>query len=285
MSCRHDLACGTCKRCYPSTGTIEPAPESEYEDNLEGLGVITKEEHAKSSAPKKEEPPLKPKPLVMIESPYRHGDRNTNLRFLAWCEFDSYMRGEHPISSHGNCTAYLPEDEESRVEGFAWREKVVSVCESVAYYTNLGLSDGMNLAMANDRKNGRKVKRRQLGPQLMWHYDRGEHAPGSMRRGTAPVASSAVMDFLGVISNRSVKLSNGWDRYAVCDKAGPIGTILFHKDSSPKDILVNLVQHRFGDYVPMLLNHDVVKTGEEFDVVCDGVTSLMLHKVSRGDLS
>lgn len=40
MSCRHDLALGTCKRCYPKTGTIEPGPEEDYEPNLEGPGAI-----------------------------------------------------------------------------------------------------------------------------------------------------------------------------------------------------------------------------------------------------
>ena len=40
MSCRHDLANGTCFRCYPNTGTIEPGPEDEYEDNLEGIGAM-----------------------------------------------------------------------------------------------------------------------------------------------------------------------------------------------------------------------------------------------------
>jgi hypothetical protein len=40
MSCRHDLANGTCARCYPNTGKIEPGPEEEYEENLEGPGAV-----------------------------------------------------------------------------------------------------------------------------------------------------------------------------------------------------------------------------------------------------
>jgi hypothetical protein len=45
MSCRHDLANTTCRRCWPSTGTVEPGPEGEYEPNMEGPGAITREEY------------------------------------------------------------------------------------------------------------------------------------------------------------------------------------------------------------------------------------------------
>ena len=41
MSCRHDLALGTCKRCYPKSGTIDPGPEEDYGPNLDGPGAVT----------------------------------------------------------------------------------------------------------------------------------------------------------------------------------------------------------------------------------------------------
>ena len=44
MSCRHDLANGTCSRCYPQTGNIDPGPEEDCEANLEGPGAVTCEE-------------------------------------------------------------------------------------------------------------------------------------------------------------------------------------------------------------------------------------------------
>jgi len=47
VSCRHDMAGRTCSRCYPATGSIGPGPESDYEDNLEGPGAVTKEEYLK----------------------------------------------------------------------------------------------------------------------------------------------------------------------------------------------------------------------------------------------
>lgn len=39
MSCRHDLALGNCKTCYPFTGTIIP---DSVEDGLDGPGAISK---------------------------------------------------------------------------------------------------------------------------------------------------------------------------------------------------------------------------------------------------
>lgn len=46
MSCRHDLANGTCIRCYPSNpygrtahARVDPGPEEDYEPNLEGPGA------------------------------------------------------------------------------------------------------------------------------------------------------------------------------------------------------------------------------------------------------
>lgn len=48
MSCRHDLANGTCIRCYPSnpwgkadSDRVDPGPEEDYEPNLEGPGAMT----------------------------------------------------------------------------------------------------------------------------------------------------------------------------------------------------------------------------------------------------
>lgn len=48
MSCRHNLANGTCIRCYPSNpygrsarDLVDPGPEESYEPNLEGPGAMT----------------------------------------------------------------------------------------------------------------------------------------------------------------------------------------------------------------------------------------------------
>lgn len=122
------------------------------------------------------------KPVVLIESPYRNGDRSRNLRYLAWCELDSANRGELPIASHGNCTAYWPEDDEHRALGFEWRDAVRSGVRHVAYYSDLGISPGAKAAMKRDRAENIPYVVRALDPDLLARFEAGEHAPGSMRR-------------------------------------------------------------------------------------------------------
>ena len=51
MSCRHGLALGTCSRCYPELGSIDPGPEEDHETNLEGPGAVTIEEYRGSEVP------------------------------------------------------------------------------------------------------------------------------------------------------------------------------------------------------------------------------------------
>ena len=43
MSCRHDLANGTCVRCYPKTGRIDLVREEYHEGNMEGPGAVAKD--------------------------------------------------------------------------------------------------------------------------------------------------------------------------------------------------------------------------------------------------
>jgi hypothetical protein len=120
--------------------------------------------------------------IVLIESPYRNGNRADNLRYLAWCEYHSASLGEHPIASHGNCTAYWPEDDEHRVKGFAWRDSLRQVVALAAFYTDLGLSPGAQSALERDRSKGLSVELRVLPASLFMAYQGGGFPPGSMRR-------------------------------------------------------------------------------------------------------
>ncbi len=50
MSCRHNLATGTCTRCYPDNphqrsahDRVDPGPEEEYGPNLDGVGAVSRE--------------------------------------------------------------------------------------------------------------------------------------------------------------------------------------------------------------------------------------------------
>jgi hypothetical protein len=124
--------------------------------------------------------------IVMIESPYRNGDREKNLRYLAWCEYHSAeILGEHPIASHGNCTAYWPETDEYRVKGFAWRDSFRNISALSAYYTDLGVSEGATAAYNRDKTEGHPCELRTLPPTLFRYFVEGKYPPGSMRRGLA----------------------------------------------------------------------------------------------------
>ena len=123
--------------------------------------------------------------IVLIESPYRNGDRNRNLRYLAWCEYDAFSRGEVPIASHGNCTAYVLEDNEYRAKGFAWRDAIRGACDYVVFYTDLGISEGQQLAEMRDADMGVECKRRAL-PAI-------SHPPIRGRR-TCPASNTAMPD-------------------------------------------------------------------------------------------
>ena len=120
--------------------------------------------------------------IVLIESPYRNGDRNRNLRYLTWCEFHSASMGEVPIASHGNCTAYWPEDDAHRAMGFAWRDCMRDVCAYVCFYTDLGMSEDQQLAEDRDTRAGVVCLRRSLPFDLMSKFERGEYPPSSMRK-------------------------------------------------------------------------------------------------------
>ena len=120
--------------------------------------------------------------LVMIESPYRNGLRNKNLRYLAWCEYHSASLGEAPISSHGNCTAYWPETNEYRTLGFQWRDTVRKMCELVCYYVDLGMSEGAVLAEERDKSENVKSERRNLPEDMFKSFEAGYYPPGSMVR-------------------------------------------------------------------------------------------------------
>jgi hypothetical protein len=94
--------------------------------------------------------------------------------------------GEVPIASHANCTAYWPEDEAHRAKGFAWRDRIRSICTFVAYYTDLGVSPGAQKAMERDEALGGvwgiTLIKRTLPDYLLREFQEGCYPPGSMMR-------------------------------------------------------------------------------------------------------
>lgn len=87
--------------------------------------------------------------LVVVESPYA-GKLIRNVRYARACMADSLSRGEAPFASHLLYTQPHilndddPDERQQGIDaGFAWGENA----ELVAFYVDLGWSEGMYLGM------------------------------------------------------------------------------------------------------------------------------------------
>lgn len=105
------------------------------------------------------------RPIVIIESPFA-GDLERNARYLDACLLDSLRRGEAPFASHGLYTrpgvlrdSELAERELGIHAGFAFRR----VAARTVVYTDLGISEGMKLGIADALRIGGTVEYRTLG--------------------------------------------------------------------------------------------------------------------------
>lgn len=103
--------------------------------------------------------------LVIVESPFA-GDVKRNLRYLRACLRDCLMRGEAPYASHGLYTQSDVLDDGSPLDrtlgieaGFAWKR----VADASVFYTDLGISRGMELGAKAAEERGQAVEFRSLG--------------------------------------------------------------------------------------------------------------------------
>lgn len=108
---------------------------------------------------------------VIIESPLS-GDFHRNVRYARLCCLDSLCRGESPYASHLIYTQMLddriPGHRKMGMEaGFCWAE----VADLRAFYTDLGISDGMVEAEALADRLGQPVEYRKLAPELFARLD------------------------------------------------------------------------------------------------------------------
>lgn len=101
---------------------------------------------------------------VMVESPYA-GNINLNLKYLIACINDSLHRGEAPFASHGFYTQKGILDDNKISErvlginaGFAWGE----VADLITFYTDLGMSDGMQSAKTYYETLGIETEERKI---------------------------------------------------------------------------------------------------------------------------
>ena len=114
--------------------------------------------------------------LVILESPYA-GDVTTNEVYARDCMRDSLLRGEAPYASHLLYTQPGVLDDNVQDEralgisaGFAWR----GVAQATIVYTDLGISHGMELGIADAKNRGVPVEFRQLAA---WTPMRGPGCP------------------------------------------------------------------------------------------------------------
>ena len=91
---------------------------------------------------------------VVVESPYA-GDVERNVEYARACIRDCLARGEAPIASHllftqpGILNDAVPSERERGMRaGWAWLE----VAESVVFYVDHGMSNGMREAMYQAQK-------------------------------------------------------------------------------------------------------------------------------------
>jgi hypothetical protein len=127
MSCRHGLAIGTCKHCYPITGIIDPGPESDYEPNLKGPETIPADQEALT----KTEPQENPNPIfgkdVLTSS---CGVYPTGNWFLLCTQYDDFT---NPRSGGG---AYLDKIQlDAKDEASAGKEAKSKWSELTRYET------------------------------------------------------------------------------------------------------------------------------------------------------
>jgi hypothetical protein len=107
---------------------------------------------------------------IIIESPYA-GMIERNVRYARACMRDSLGRGEAPIASHLIYTQegilddqILSERENGIRAGFAWWD----VAELIAFYTDLGWSDGMLAALDRVTQENRAHEIRSIHGGKTW---------------------------------------------------------------------------------------------------------------------
>lgn len=114
---------------------------------------------------------------VVLESPYA-GDVERNVEYARACLLDCLRRGEAPLASHLLYTQVLvdakPEERRTGIDaGHVW----IPHADRLVVYTDLGISPGMQQAIAVAQRHGVKVERRTIRPGLV-HLGPASGGPG-----------------------------------------------------------------------------------------------------------
>ena len=102
-------------------------------------------------------------PIVIIESPYFTGDRETNMRYLRAAIKDCLLRGEAPFASHAIYTLVtddnIPEERQLGIQaGFAFRR----VSDYTVVYEDFGITSGMQMGIDDCKKKCKPIFYRSL---------------------------------------------------------------------------------------------------------------------------
>lgn len=102
---------------------------------------------------------------IIIESPYA-GDIDRNTIYARRAMRDSLDKGENPIASHliytqpGILDDTKPEERQRGIDaGFAWWR----CADKIVFYTDYGISPGMNRALERAAENKMRIEVRQIG--------------------------------------------------------------------------------------------------------------------------
>jgi len=104
--------------------------------------------------------------LVIIESPFRantESDVERNILYRQLCIRDSLFRGESPYASHQMLTQALNDDDPGSRDlgiraGYAWWR----AASLIAFYVDLGWSEGMRRAHERARTQNIKIEVRKV---------------------------------------------------------------------------------------------------------------------------
>jgi hypothetical protein len=108
--------------------------------------------------------PVKHREFVIIESPYS-GNLQENLQYLKRCLRDSWERGEHPLASHGYYPMFLNEsDPKERQAGIEAGYQLWPLASKIIFYSDYGMSKGMEAALDRAVHHRLEVVTRSIGP-------------------------------------------------------------------------------------------------------------------------
>ena len=122
--------------------------------------------------------------LILIESPY-NGDKQRNLRYLAWCMYEVADGGDVPLASHYIGPLFWNE-EAGREWGLAMREQMAMAVQReggiVRYFSDLGNTKGMQWAYDLDKQKGRTVVATRLSGTNYKLFAAGKWPPNGQFR-------------------------------------------------------------------------------------------------------